>query len=106
MEMQSSRPARSHKPRLSYENDDRLAILDSYSQALAACNATRSGYESAPCNVVRSEGRFELRDYPEMTVAEPLYWAKMPDRCGNQLIAPDKRFKIVRYPAAFPEIWL
>ncbi len=34
------------------------------------CQATRSGYESAPYTVVRSDGKFELRDYPALTVVE------------------------------------
>lgn len=37
---------------------------------LAGCQATRAGYESAPYTVVRSDGKFELRDYPALTVAE------------------------------------
>jgi DNA gyrase inhibitor GyrI len=37
---------------------------------LAGCQATRAGYESAPYKVVRSDGKFELRDYPELTVVE------------------------------------
>jgi len=31
---------------------------------------SRAGYESAPCQVVRSSGEFELRDYPALTVVE------------------------------------
>ena len=38
--------------------------------ALAGCQATRAGYESAPYKVVRSEGKFEVRDYPAVTVVE------------------------------------
>lgn len=37
---------------------------------LAGCRATRAGYESAPYKVVRSDGEFELRDYPALTVVE------------------------------------
>lgn len=37
---------------------------------LAGCQATRAGYESAPYKVVRSNGKFELRDYPALTVVE------------------------------------
>jgi DNA gyrase inhibitor GyrI len=37
---------------------------------LVGCKATRSGYESAPYKVVRSEGKFELRDYPALMVVE------------------------------------
>lgn len=37
---------------------------------LAGCKATRAGYESAPYKVVRSDGRFELRDYPALAVVE------------------------------------
>jgi hypothetical protein len=38
--------------------------------AFAGCQATRAGYESAPYKVVRSDGKFELRDYPALTVVE------------------------------------
>ena len=37
---------------------------------LVGCQATRAGYESAPYKAVRSEGRFEVRDYPAVTVVE------------------------------------
>jgi DNA gyrase inhibitor GyrI len=37
---------------------------------LAGCQATRGGYESAPYKVVRSNGKFELRDYPALSVVE------------------------------------
>jgi len=32
------------------------------------CQTTRSGYESAPYKVGRTDGKFELRDYPALTV--------------------------------------
>lgn len=38
--------------------------------ALAGCKTSRAGYESAPYKVVRSDGKFELRDYPALTVVE------------------------------------
>ena len=34
------------------------------------CQATRAGYESAPYKVGRTDGKFELRDYPALTVVE------------------------------------
>src|SRR5512135_2412641 len=34
------------------------------------CGTVRAGYESAPYKVVRSDGEFELRDYPALTVVE------------------------------------
>jgi len=37
---------------------------------VAGCKATRAGYESAPYRVVRRDGKFELRDYPALTVVE------------------------------------
>jgi len=37
---------------------------------LAGCQAVRAGYESAPYKVARSDGKFELRDYPALTVVE------------------------------------
>lgn len=38
--------------------------------ALAGFHVTRAGYASAPYKVVRSDGKFELRDYPALTVVE------------------------------------
>ena len=37
---------------------------------LAGCQTTRAAYESAPYKVVRADGKFELRDYPALTVVE------------------------------------
>ncbi len=37
---------------------------------LVGCKATRAGYESAPYKVVRSDGKFEIRDYPALSVVE------------------------------------
>jgi len=36
----------------------------------AGCRTARSAYESAPYRVVRADGKFELRDYPALTVVE------------------------------------
>ena len=36
----------------------------------AGCAAVRAGYETAPYQVIRSDGKFELRDYPALVVAE------------------------------------
>ena len=38
--------------------------------AVAGCKVTRSGYESTPYQVVRSDGKFQVRDYPALTVVE------------------------------------
>lgn len=38
--------------------------------ALAGCKTSRLGYESAPYAVVQSDGAFEIRDYPELTIVE------------------------------------
>ncbi|MEI6278156.1 MAG: heme-binding protein [Verrucomicrobiae bacterium] len=38
--------------------------------AIAGCRTSRSGYKSAPYTVVRSDGDFELRDYPVLKVVE------------------------------------
>ena len=40
----------------------------------AGCQATRAGYESAPYKSAGSDGRFELRDYPALTVVEYGVW--------------------------------
>ena len=37
---------------------------------LAGCQATRAGYESAPYQVVRTSGKFTVRDYPALQVVE------------------------------------
>lgn len=36
----------------------------------AGCAAVRGGYESAPYRVVKRDGKFEVRDYPSLVVAE------------------------------------
>lgn len=37
---------------------------------LAGCSSVRGGYESAPYKVASSSGKFEVRDYPSLTVVE------------------------------------
>lgn len=37
---------------------------------LVGCGATRAGYETAPHRVLSSEGRFELREYPETRLVQ------------------------------------
>ena len=37
---------------------------------VVGCQATRAGYASAPYKVVRADSKFELRDYPSLTVVE------------------------------------
>lgn len=36
----------------------------------AACGTTRAGYHTAPYQLVHSAGKFEVRDYPTLTVVE------------------------------------
>jgi hypothetical protein len=38
--------------------------------ALAGCKTNRSGYDSAPYQVVRAAGNFEIREYPALTVVD------------------------------------
>ncbi len=38
--------------------------------AVAGCQATRAGYESAGYQVVRASGKFAVRDYPAMALVE------------------------------------
>lgn len=47
-----------------------IILLAGAGLILAGCQATRSGYESAPYKVVRTDGKFELRDYPSLAVVE------------------------------------
>jgi hypothetical protein len=37
---------------------------------LVGCQATRAGYESASYKAVRSDGKFQVRDYPALTIVE------------------------------------
>ena len=37
---------------------------------LLGCYTAKAGYETAAYTVVRKDGKFELRDYPVMTVVE------------------------------------
>lgn len=50
---------------------------------LGGCQATRAGYESAPYQVVRSDGDFELRDYPVLTVVETPVVSGNPDNADG-----------------------
>jgi len=47
-----------------------LAVLVIVGLALAGCKVTRSGYESAPYQLVRADGKLQVRDYPALTVVE------------------------------------
>lgn len=37
---------------------------------IVGCQSTRAGYESAPYGVLKTDGKFELRDYPALLVIE------------------------------------
>ncbi len=37
--------------------------------SIAACATSRAGYETAPYKVIRTEGAFEIREYPELKIA-------------------------------------
>jgi len=53
-----------------------LALVALAGLVSAGCAAVRAGYESAPYKVVRRDGKFELRDYPALVVAEtPMHGA-------------------------------
>lgn len=45
-------------------------LLFAVALMLVGCQATRAGYESAPYQVVRTDGKFEVREYPALTVVE------------------------------------
>jgi len=47
-----------------------IVIVMAAGLALAGCKTTRSGYDSAPYQVARTAGEFEIRDYPALTVVE------------------------------------
>ena len=47
-----------------------LILIVAVGLVLGGCRTTRAGYESAPYTVVRSSGKFEVRDYPALTVVE------------------------------------
>jgi hypothetical protein len=47
-----------------------LILLVAAALVLAGCKVTRAGYESAAYTVVRSSGKFQVRDYPALTVVE------------------------------------
>jgi hypothetical protein len=54
---------------------------------IAGCKTSRGGYESAGYSVIRTAGRFELRDYEGLTVAEtPMATSdNAPDGSFNRL---------------------
>jgi hypothetical protein len=47
-----------------------LILVLAVALVLVGCKATRAGYESAPYKVLRSSGKFEVRDYPALRVIE------------------------------------
>ena len=47
-----------------------LILVVAAALVLAGCKATRAGYESATYRVVRSSGKFQVRDYPALTLVE------------------------------------
>ena len=47
-----------------------LIVAGVVALVLAGCQATRAGYESAPYQVVRADGKFEVRDYPTLKLVE------------------------------------
>jgi hypothetical protein len=47
-----------------------LILAGGVALLVAGCQAVRAGYESAPYQVVRRDGKFELRDYASLTVVE------------------------------------
>lgn len=50
---------------------------------VVGCRATRAGYESAPYSVVRTDGKFEVRDYPALAVVETRMAASGKDDDGS-----------------------
>lgn len=48
---------------------------------VAGCKTSRAGYESAPYRVVRTDGQFELRNYPPLAVVETTMAGR--DSAGN-----------------------
>ena len=52
---------------------------------VVGCKATRAGYESAPYKVVRRDGKFEVRDYPALTLVETSAAAEGSDGGFNRL---------------------
>ena len=47
-----------------------LIVMVGAGLLMVGCGSLRSGYESAPYTVVRSDGHFQVRDYPALTVVE------------------------------------
>lgn len=47
-----------------------LAVLVIVGLALVGCKVTRAGYESAAYQVLRANGKFQVRNYPALTVVE------------------------------------
>jgi DNA gyrase inhibitor GyrI len=49
-----------------------VAIVFVLCVVLVGCKFTRGGYESAAYTVVRTDGKFQVRDYPALRVAETI----------------------------------
>jgi len=55
------------------------------------CKTSRSGYESAPYSAVLSDGKYELRDYSELTIVE----TPMPQEGGGENSGFGKLFRYI-----------
>ena len=47
-----------------------LGLAGLVALVFCGCAAVRAGYKSAPYQVIRTDGKFELRDYPELVLVE------------------------------------
>ena len=47
-----------------------LGVAGLVALIFCGCAAVRAGYQSAPYQVIRTDGKFELRDYPELVLVE------------------------------------
>ena len=61
-----------HSMRLPFKNMSPWLVLlvVALVPLVGGCLVSRAGYESAPYKVVRADGKFEVRDYPAITVVE------------------------------------
>jgi DNA gyrase inhibitor GyrI len=58
---------------------------------IAGCKTSRAGYESAPYRLVRTAGKFEVRDYPPLAVVE----TPMQDRDSGMNGSFNRLFKFI-----------
>lgn len=71
-----------------------LALFAVLAVLAVGCKVTRAGYASAPYKVVSKRGHFEVRDYPELRVAETKASVSLGDFVHDVLPRPRCQLRV------------